>query len=172
MKDFGKIRSRMSLKNFLTDVETGLIHEWSMERNPIFVINSKEVDNVNVKSFQPKPVMSTNDWDLAWKWDQKNKKVIKLNDENKIIYMTPAGDTTDLTKSECKEFLSRLKKCEMKSLGELLSFIETIYILEIDENHWENSKCSCKSWLKDLKCCHMIAIASRLSKNSFIYLFF
>ena len=85
MKDFGKLRSRMALKNFLTDVETSLIHEWSMERNPKLIINNQEFDNLNLKSFNSTPSIQNSDWDLAWKWDQKNKKVIKLNHEKRIL---------------------------------------------------------------------------------------
>ena len=37
--------------------------------------------------------------------------------------MTPSGDTKDLTKEQCKEYLSYIKKCDWDSLDELFFYL-------------------------------------------------
>ena len=38
--------------------ENGIVHEWSMARNPVYQVNQKEVQNPNVKVYHHKPDIS------------------------------------------------------------------------------------------------------------------
>ena len=56
---------------------------------------------------------------------------------------------------------------------ELITEAKEFYVIDINENEWENSTCMCVSNSKDLVCFHVVILAAKirinLLKKSFLY---
>ena len=79
---------RLAFNQFLNSMETGLIYEWSYERNPEYT---------NYKQYHDEPVLSTKDWTDAFKWNAKNHKAKKLG---KYYYVSNKKVT--ITLEDCR----------------------------------------------------------------------
>ena len=87
MKNFKDLRKKTSLRKFLKTIQTSLIHEWSMEHNI--------QENVNAIDYATKPSITVADTIDAYKWNEKNAKVIALEHNGEKLYFTHAGNETD-----------------------------------------------------------------------------
>ena len=148
MKAFDELRRRLAFNQFLNSMETGLIYEWSMERN---------TENRNCKSYSVKPIITTKNWTDAFKWNSKN---LKAKNICKFYYICETK--ANLTREDCLVHLEKLKKMAWISLDDMLAEVNSITEIKINKLTWENSECSCAAWLKNYKCIHIIAISCRL----------
>ena len=73
----------------------------------------------------------------------------------------------ELTKQQCREFLSEKDKNLFNDFDSMINSINRINTIHLDLDCWEKSICDCKNWMKAYKCNHIIALASRLKLCSF-----
>lgn len=148
MKDVENLRNRQSLQVFLNKLPNGLIHEWSISRNP--------ENNPNVKTFSTKPVIGKKDWDEAFGWKNSSRPVIHMRKEN--MYFT-SDKFQSLTKEDCRRYLIDIKnKSKHQDLDAYLDQVNSIHIVVIDQETWELTTCTCRQWQKNFKCKHSIAM--------------
>ena len=158
-------KSRMPLKRFIfSQLENGIVTEWSLERNPIYFVGGQELQNPNAKIYQSMPDIATKDWTDAFKWNAKNHVFIKPF-KNQDIFCT-SDEKKAITKDECRQFIKDVSECKWNSFNEMMTEINHIRLINLS-SEWKNSECSCGIWQKNLKCNHVIALACRLQLASF-----
>jgi len=79
--------------------------------------------------------------------------------------MLPAGKETKLSKIRCESYINEEQKQKWKDFDEMVSFMQSLHVVQVDFNSWQQSKCSCASWVKNLKCDHVISVCYRLYKS-------
>lgn len=151
MKETGALVKIQPLRQCLMSL-VDLVHDWSLARNPNTI--------VNVEEFYTKPIMDTTDFTEAIKWTKtKHKKGKKVKINGSLCYIFPSGDKQFVTNDDCKLYLS---KKDFTTFDELISHLNSVYIVRMDSNEWENSCCNCSNYKKKYKCHHIIATAIEL----------
>ena len=106
-------------------------------------------------------LIHNDDWKNAYNWNKKNKKILNL----KSRFFIPTGKQTELSKACCESYLNEEQQQKWKNFDEMVSFLESLHIVQVDSNSWQQSKCTCASWVKNLKCNHVISVCYRLYKS-------
>ena len=100
---------------------------------------------------------------LGHDWVKKNKRIVKLRHQNKLIYMVTSTDVTyEATKKGCRNYLNSTEP--WATFKEYLSWNDSYKIIEINEQVWELSECSCQYWKRNYICKHVVGISYKLSK--------
>ena len=140
-----------------------LVSKWSKKHSKVSVIESvgemTEVENSNYLEFYAKPVITTQDWTDAYKWQRLDKRVLKIEGK----YYIPSKEQLTMENSEAKRYASQSFETISK-FDDFIDFINSFHVVNINQEEWELSRCNCGGWLKNYKCDHVIAISSRLSK--------
>ncbi|RNA26327.1 hypothetical protein BpHYR1_040887, partial [Brachionus plicatilis] len=140
---------------------------WSTRRSTTLSLirdgESVITENINIKTFDNEPFISNNDYTEAYKWNRLNKAIIVYNDQ---LFM-PDGKKKTLTKDDCKQYLEELQQKEWQSFDIMISFLDSIHIVNLNKENWKFSMCSCSYWLKYLHCSHVISCAYRSKLCSF-----
>jgi hypothetical protein len=161
----GLLGCRLGLIRFLNSVEDGLIKLWSTDRKPFILVEENgtliEKPNKNFREFHSSPLIHNDDWKDAYTWNKRNKTVINL----KSKFFIPAGKETKLSKIRCESYINEEQKQKWKDFDEMVSFMQSLHVVQVDFNSWQQSKCSCASWVKNLKCNHVISVCYRLYKS-------
>ena len=158
---------RHCLIEFLNECQKTLIHDWSVCRSPSIKIfdlasnSEKQIENENCKFFYDEVIYSTEEVLEAHRWNQLNKTIQHFGD----FYFTIDGQKKDLTRNDCKEFMSKLDDNTWSNFDEMMLSIQLMIRIKMNKQNWKASQCTCYSWLKNYKCKHIVATACRLSKN-------
>ena len=107
MKAFELLRNRLAFNQFLNSMQTGLVYEWSMERNPT---------NNNCKLYHSKPIITTKDWTDAFKWNSKNHKCVKLDN----VYFVSETKSM-ISKEDCRSFIETFNSKPWKTFDEMMA---------------------------------------------------
>ena len=158
MKDFGDMRSRHALRQFLQKIEPGLVHEWSMSRNP--------ENNPNVKTFKKEPEINASILKKAITW--KDKKITVIHLTNLDSYFTCDKKETRLDKIMCGDFISQIENNRHNNFDCFCKLLQSVHVIKLDRANWLKSSCSCSFWQKNYHCNHVIAICiiSHLIRDS------
>ena len=89
--------------------------------------------------------------------------------ENEYVYVLPTGDSTELTKLQCRDYLDKLERCPVKTFSELFSFADSIRMVKLNFNCWKNSQCNCSSWQKNYTCFHVPYVACKETQCDFSF---
>ncbi|CAF1034936.1 unnamed protein product [Brachionus calyciflorus] len=158
---------RFGIIEFLNECESNLIHRWSTRKSPTLTLirdgESVITDNLNIKTFDNEPFISSNDYTEAYKWNRLNKSIIVYNDQ---LFM-PDGKKKTLSKEDCKLYLEELQQKNWSSFDMMIEFLDSIHIVSLNKENWKLSICSCSFWLKNLHCSHVISCAYRSKLCSF-----
>ena len=120
-----------------------LVQKWSRRHNPKAIVKGFDdelvvVDNSLFQEFHLKPVITTKDWTDANKWQRLNKRVLKINSK----YYTPSNEFMHMDDSKAKDFAN--KKLDMfNSFDEFIDYVQSIHVIEINQDEWELSSYNC-----------------------------
>ena len=76
------------------------------------------------------------------------------------------GSMAEASKSVCKLYLDDNSLTRVKDFDMLISFIESLRVIKINET-WQLSSCNCRYWHKHFLCKHIIGIAFNLGLCQF-----
>ena len=163
MKQDKDLTTLKSFNHFINSVETGLIYNWSMHYDN---------KNPNKRHFASIPSITKQEFESAYKWNERKKKSIKLVHNDLTLAMTYANDHTDkpeLTKEICRHHLAQKEKLSFISFDSFIATVNSFHTVKINYEQWELSECTYSWWAKNFKCWHVIAICSRkgIGLNSF-----
>jgi hypothetical protein len=79
------------------------------------------------------------------------------------LYFWPAGDKKKLNIEECDEFIAKLNNTQFNDFEELFALRDSIHLIDINKEIWQNSSCTCLYYLKNNICHHVIVICEKLS---------
>ncbi|RNA05163.1 hypothetical protein BpHYR1_033395 [Brachionus plicatilis] len=161
----GRLCKRLPLKQCFEEMFC-LVSKWSRKRSIVSVLESAgetvEVENPNFWEFHHKPIITTQDWTDAYKWQQLDKRVLKIDRK----FYIPSKERIIMKKSEAKRYAIQSFET-ITRFDDFIDFISSFHIVNINLEEWELSTCNCSGCLKNYKCDHVIAISSRLKLYNF-----
>jgi hypothetical protein len=161
----GLLGCRLGLIRFLNSIEDGLVKLWSTDRKSLVLVEENgsltEQINKNYREFHKHPLIDNKDWKDAYTWNKKNKKILNVNSK----FFIPVGKDTELSKSSCESYLHQEEKEQWRSFDEMIKFINSLHVVQVDFSSWQLSKCNCSYWVKNYKCNHVISVCYRLYKS-------
>ena len=122
-KAFELLRNRLAFNQFLNSMQTGLVHEWSMERNPA---------NIDCKMYHPKPIITTKNWTDTFKWNWRNRKCVKLDNVYFVSETKPM-----INKEDCRVFMEVLNLKPWKTFDEMMASFNSLLQIKINKDSWE-----------------------------------
>jgi hypothetical protein len=63
----------------------------------------------------------------AFEYYKLNKSIIKLKNDNEHAYFIPAGETTELNKEDCRNYVTKMELCICKRIP-ILRFLTNILV--------------------------------------------
>jgi hypothetical protein len=97
----------------------------------------------------------------AFEYYKLNKSIIKLKNDNEYAYFIPAGETTELNKEKCRNYVTKMELCKFKTFSDLFDYANKIHVVKLNLNNWKNSQCNCAIWQKNYYCNHVPYVASK-----------
>ncbi len=73
---------------------------FSVEKNSM-------IPNPNLRVFVSEPTYTEKILKEAFEYYKPNKSIIKLKNDNEYAYFIPAGETTELNKEECRNYVTK-----------------------------------------------------------------
>jgi hypothetical protein len=158
-----------SLKHLKT-LET-VVQNWSLDRAELLYCTEREqmIPNPNVRLYLHEPVYTEKYLLDSYNYTKINKSIIKLKIENDYVYFIPSGDETELSKEQCRDYVSKMERCQFKNFSELFSVADSINMVKLNLNSWRKSQCSCHIWQKNYNCFHVPFVASKEPKCDFTF---
>jgi len=105
----------------------------------------------------------------AFNYTKINKSKIKLKIEIDYVYFIPSGHETELSKEQCRDYVSKMERCQFQNFSELFSVADSINMVKLNLNSWRKSQCSCHIWQKNYNCFHVPFVASKEPKCDFTF---
>jgi hypothetical protein len=124
--------------------------------------------NLNAKVFQTEPALELKDQTYAYQWEQRRKPCQKIKIADQIFYCIPAGTTSTLSKKQASDYLKSIKELKFDSFDELIQGVNSVRVVQINEQQWKLSTCTCSWWSKNYICNHVIALSQRLGHFEFV----
>lgn len=103
----GTLRKRLSVQEFILQLESGFLKQGSLDRNPIVQVRNEQDEiveeaNKNLKNFHLGPSIDLDDYTTSYQSEKLNKHFQRVNYNNNKYFCTPSSDKiTKLAESEC-----------------------------------------------------------------------
>lgn len=96
----------------------------------------------------------------AYQWVALKKKIVVLNLNDADFYCIASSQSSSapVGKKEFKEYITN-SRLDFDHLDKFLKYVQSIRIVEFNEQEWENSVCNCDDWKKLYLCNHTIGVA-------------
>ena len=62
---------------------------------------------------------------------------------------------------QCRHYVERMDNCNFQTFSQLFEYHNSIHIIKLNKDCWQNSQCSCNGWQKNYVCCHIPFVASK-----------
>lgn len=140
------IPSRLSVGDFLNEICTKVLKDWSTKHNP---------DKPNSVTFASRLVLEDSDPVLveAFQWSVlvgEQIFILKRNGESRYYTLNnPTKDGHQLTKDSCKAFLRSLENLDWETFDRFAQMTQTYVEIDLDKLNFMNSKCSCGHYFKN-----------------------
>jgi hypothetical protein len=158
---------RLGCLQFLHTLETRLVKNWSLSRNPKVKVRNEdtgevvEEDNKNLKEFFKEPTIEFSDWVDAYKWSLYEKRFIKYRRDDEVFLCCPAGFQKEINTNSCREYFDHLENLNSSDFNTLMTKVHSVNYIQFNEINWKLSVCSCSLWQKNYICRHVIDAAVR-----------
>ena len=119
IKEGGTFRQRMGIRQFLSLLIDGFLHDWSTLRDP---------SNVNFIPFAMIPTISLKEETAACQWTKSDKQIKKVVLSGETYYCVTASSTnqTKLSSKEVETHYTSLKNADWKTFREYLDEVKRI----------------------------------------------
>jgi hypothetical protein len=115
----------------------------------------------NLRVFVSEPAYTEKILKEVFKYYKLNKSIIKLKNDNEYAFFIPAGETTELNKEECRNYVTKMELCKFKNFSDLFDYANKIHVVKLNLNNGKNRQCNCAIWQKNYYCNHVPYVASK-----------
>ena len=143
IKKDGTTRKRLSLARFLELVESKIVKDWSINRNPEKPISPILFDEV--------PPISHELWLKTYNTTQREMTAVMSKNKEKIHYMASGRTIATNFKADLKEYRrlkDKLNWTDFDSFKDMQSRFWELCLME-DKDNWTFSTCNCREFQKN-----------------------
>ena len=143
IKKDGTTRKRLSLARFLELVESKIVKDWSINRNPEKPISPILFDEV--------PPISHELWLKTYNTTQREMTAVMSKNKEKIHYMASGRTIATNFKADLKEYRrlkDKLNWTDFDSFKDMQSRFWELCLME-DKDNWTFSTCHCREFQKN-----------------------